>query len=66
MASDFNVKQRSIVFKLFKTSNDDKTVAICQPCDTQSSRGQKVGYFNTTNMWKHISTKHDQELKDEK
>jgi hypothetical protein len=66
MASDFNLKQRSVVWKLFKIADDDKTKAICQLCNTQISRGQKVGYFNTTNMWKHLSTKHDKELKEEK
>ena len=50
MASHFYVKQRSILWKLFKISDDDKTKAICQLCDKHISRGHKVGCFNMTTV----------------
>ena len=59
-------QKMSIAWKIFKISDEDQTKAKCQLCHILIARGHKVGYFTTTNMLKHLSTKHSKELQEEK
>ncbi len=59
------LKPKSIVWKLFKINEKDQFKAICELCNAELSRGSKVGCFTTSNMLKHLSSKHNKELKEE-
>ena len=53
----------SVVWKFYDVSTSDSTKAVCQLCSTSVSRGgtsQKT--FNTTNLRKHLLSKHKNEL----
>lgn len=59
------LKPRSIVWKLFKIDEKDQTKAVCEVCNDKISRGVKVGSFTTSNMLKHLNSKHNNELREQ-
>lgn len=57
--------QASIVWKLFFVDDEDRGKAVCKICNAKLSRGTKPGCYTTTNMLKHLTTKHKEQLKEE-
>lgn len=56
----------SIVWKFYTASKDDGAQVECKLCDISLSRGGKEEKsFNTTNLRKHLQSKHKQELEKE-
>ena len=55
----------SAVWKYFSIDTASSTIAICKTCGTKVSRGGvKQTSFNTTNLIKHLKTKHVNEYKE--
>ena len=58
---------KSLAWNFFKVRRSaDLIKATCNLCDQKISRGNKQGYFNTTNMLKHLEVKHSEEFANEK
>ena len=54
------LKPKSLAWKLFKIDDKNDSKAICQ-----ISRGSKSGCYTTTNVLKHLKTKHSKEVAEE-
>ena len=57
---------KSLAWIFFKVDSGDSTKAKCNVCDQRISRGNKQGYFTTSNMLKHLEAKHSEVFEYEK
>uniref|UniRef100_A0A1A8J877 Zinc finger, BED domain containing 4 n=1 Tax=Nothobranchius kuhntae TaxID=321403 RepID=A0A1A8J877_NOTKU len=59
------ISYMSAVWNYFKVDEDDKTRADCKLCSVKLSRGGAKGSaLNTSNLIKHLKSKHDNEYKE--
>lgn len=58
---------KCVVWQFFTVNEDDPTKVTCKLCNVILTRGKinEKKFFNTSNMQKHLKTKHQEQLKQE-